>query len=131
MLLLMEPGLLIVVQASSSSDKWCFEELERERMQSGPQRALDEELHFKMTIMMISMFIEDIQLSRGQERSVLVLIPHIKQRQIILVATPSVMYLGYAIHKVAKMEHGEADKKAHRSKPYAMHWKQHQALEET
>uniref|UniRef100_A0A8C4LRU4 Gap junction protein n=1 Tax=Equus asinus asinus TaxID=83772 RepID=A0A8C4LRU4_EQUAS len=34
--------------------------------------------------------------------------------QIILVATPSVMYLGYAIHKIAKMEHGEADKKAAR-----------------
>ncbi|OBS58608.1 hypothetical protein A6R68_10268 [Neotoma lepida] len=51
--------------------------------------------------------------------------------QIILVATPSVMYLGYAIHKIAKMEHGEADKKAARSKPYAMRWKQHRALEET
>ena len=51
--------------------------------------------------------------------------------QIILVATPSVMYLGYAIHKIAKMEHGDADKKAARSKPYAMRWKQHRALEET
>ncbi|ERE77622.1 gap junction gamma-1 protein [Cricetulus griseus] len=51
--------------------------------------------------------------------------------QIIQVATPSVMYLGYAIHKIAKMEPGEADKKAARIKPYAMPWKQHRALEET
>ncbi|KGL74323.1 Gap junction gamma-1 protein, partial [Tinamus guttatus] len=32
--------------------------------------------------------------------------------QIILVATPSVMYLGYAIHKIARMvEHSEADRR--------------------
>ncbi|NXJ71316.1 CXG1 protein, partial [Rostratula benghalensis] len=51
--------------------------------------------------------------------------------QIILVATPSVMYLGYAIHKIARMvEHGEADRRI-RSKGFSMRWKQHRGLEET
>ncbi|XP_014376669.1 gap junction gamma-1 protein [Alligator mississippiensis] len=51
--------------------------------------------------------------------------------QIILVATPSVMYLGYAIHKIARMvEHGETDKRT-RSKPFSVRWKQHRGLEET
>ncbi|NXF65305.1 gap junction gamma-1 protein [Strix aluco] len=51
--------------------------------------------------------------------------------QIILVATPSVMYLGYAIHKIARMvEHGEADRRI-RSKSFSMRWKQHRGLEET
>uniref|UniRef100_A0A8C8AXS7 Gap junction protein n=1 Tax=Otus sunia TaxID=257818 RepID=A0A8C8AXS7_9STRI len=51
--------------------------------------------------------------------------------QIILVATPSVMYLGYAIHKIARMvEHGEADRRF-RSKSFSMRWKQHRGLEET
>ncbi|KFW70181.1 Gap junction gamma-1 protein [Pygoscelis adeliae] len=50
--------------------------------------------------------------------------------QIILVATPSVMYLGYAIHKIARMvEHGEADRRI-RSKSFSMRWKQHRGLEE-
>lgn len=42
---------------------------------------------------------------------------------------PLSLYLGYAIHKIAKMEHGAG--KAARSKPCAMRWKQHRALEET
>ncbi|KFP54420.1 Gap junction gamma-1 protein, partial [Cathartes aura] len=51
--------------------------------------------------------------------------------QIILVATPSVMYLGYAIHKIARMvEHSEADRRI-RSKSFSMRWKQHRGLEET
>ncbi|NWU89420.1 CXG1 protein, partial [Upupa epops] len=51
--------------------------------------------------------------------------------QIILVATPSVMYLGYAIHKIARMvEHNEADRRI-RSKTFSMRWKQHRGLEET
>ncbi|NXT28553.1 CXG1 protein, partial [Syrrhaptes paradoxus] len=51
--------------------------------------------------------------------------------QIILIATPSVMYLGYAIHKIARMvEHGEADRRI-RSKSFSMRWKQHRGLEET
>ncbi|XP_038241425.1 gap junction gamma-1 protein [Dermochelys coriacea] len=51
--------------------------------------------------------------------------------QIILVATPSVMYLGYAIHKIARMvEHNEPDKRT-RSKTFSMRWKQHRGLEET
>ncbi|KFV18148.1 Gap junction gamma-1 protein, partial [Tauraco erythrolophus] len=46
--------------------------------------------------------------------------------QIILVATPSVMYLGYAIHKIARMvEHSEADRRI-RGKSFSMRWKQHQ-----
>ncbi|NXN15783.1 CXG1 protein, partial [Indicator maculatus] len=50
--------------------------------------------------------------------------------QIILVATPSVMYLGYAIHKIARMvEHGEADRRI-RSKGFSVRWKQHRGLEE-
>ncbi|XP_007899685.1 gap junction gamma-1 protein [Callorhinchus milii] len=48
--------------------------------------------------------------------------------QIILITTPSVMYLGYAIHKIAKTEEDEERKK---KKPvYAVRWKQHRALEE-
>ncbi|NXL67622.1 CXG1 protein, partial [Chordeiles acutipennis] len=51
--------------------------------------------------------------------------------QIILVATPSVMYLGYAIHKIARMvEHSETDRRI-RNKGFAMRWKQHRGLEET
>ncbi|NXS92939.1 CXG1 protein, partial [Jacana jacana] len=51
--------------------------------------------------------------------------------QIILVATPSVMYLGYAIHKIARMvEHGEADRRT-RSKGFSVRWKQHRGLEES
>ncbi|XP_075767287.1 gap junction gamma-1 protein [Pelodiscus sinensis] len=51
--------------------------------------------------------------------------------QIILVATPSVMYLGYAIHKIARMvEHSEPDKRT-RSKTFSVRWKQHRGLEET
>ncbi|KFV76579.1 Gap junction gamma-1 protein [Dryobates pubescens] len=50
--------------------------------------------------------------------------------QIILVATPSVMYLGYAIHKIARMvEHGEADRRL-RGKSFPTRWKQHRGLEE-
>ncbi|XP_072212900.1 gap junction gamma-1 protein [Excalfactoria chinensis] len=50
--------------------------------------------------------------------------------QIILVATPSVMYLGYAIHKIARMvEHSDIDRRF-RSKSISMRWKQHRGLEE-
>ncbi|XP_068023228.1 LOW QUALITY PROTEIN: gap junction gamma-1 protein [Melanerpes formicivorus] len=50
--------------------------------------------------------------------------------QIILVATPSVMYLGYAIHKIARMvERGEADRRL-RGKAFPTRWKQHRGLEE-
>ncbi|XP_015740974.1 gap junction gamma-1 protein [Coturnix japonica] len=50
--------------------------------------------------------------------------------QIILVATPSVMYLGYAIHKIARMvEHSDIDRRF-RSKSFSMRWKQHRGLEE-
>ncbi|XP_032090951.1 gap junction gamma-1 protein [Thamnophis elegans] len=50
--------------------------------------------------------------------------------QIILVSTPSVMYLGYAAHKIARIvEHGEIERKL-RSKPLQMRWKQHRGLEE-
>uniref|UniRef100_A0A8C9L3Z6 Gap junction protein n=1 Tax=Pavo cristatus TaxID=9049 RepID=A0A8C9L3Z6_PAVCR len=50
--------------------------------------------------------------------------------QIILVATPSVMYLGYAIHKIARMvEHGDVDRRF-RSKSFSTRWKQHRGLEE-
>ncbi|XP_065603717.1 gap junction gamma-1 protein [Cyrtonyx montezumae] len=50
--------------------------------------------------------------------------------QIILVATPSVMYLGYAIHKIARMvEHSDVDRRF-RSKSFSTRWKQHRGLEE-
>ncbi|XP_038609903.1 gap junction gamma-1 protein [Tachyglossus aculeatus] len=52
--------------------------------------------------------------------------------QIILVATPSVLYLGYAIHRIAKLDHGAgAGKGAARGEPYPVRWKPHRALEET
>ncbi|XP_069490363.1 gap junction gamma-1 protein [Ambystoma mexicanum] len=48
--------------------------------------------------------------------------------QIILVATPSLLYLCYAIHKIARMaEH--SDKKS-KIKNMAVRWKQHRGLEE-
>ncbi|OPJ71558.1 gap junction gamma-1 protein [Patagioenas fasciata monilis] len=41
------------------------------------------------------------------------------------------MYLGYAIHKIARMvEHSEADRRI-RSKSFSTRWKQHRGLEET
>lgn len=40
------------------------------------------------------------------------------------------MYLGYVIYKIVKMEYGEVDKKAVRSKFYVMRWKQYRVLEE-
>lgn len=50
--------------------------------------------------------------------------------QIILVATPSVLYLGYAIHKIARMvEHSEATRRARR-RSLPIRWKQHRGLEE-
>ncbi|XP_028930341.1 gap junction gamma-1 protein [Ornithorhynchus anatinus] len=51
--------------------------------------------------------------------------------QIILVATPSVLYLGYAIHRIAKMERGDGDGKGARGGPHAVRWKPHRAPEET
>ncbi|KAM5135657.1 gap junction gamma-1 protein [Mantella aurantiaca] len=50
--------------------------------------------------------------------------------QIILVATPPLLYLGYAIHKIAKMEERyEYDKKA-KFRSLSMRWKQNRAVEE-
>ncbi|NXM31539.1 CXG1 protein, partial [Oxyruncus cristatus] len=50
--------------------------------------------------------------------------------QIILVATPSVLYLGYAIHKIARLvEHGEAGRRGRR-RSLPIRWKQHRGLEE-
>lgn len=51
--------------------------------------------------------------------------------QIVLVATPSVMNLGNGLHKITKMEHDKAGKKAAGSKPCAERWKQHRAHQET
>ncbi|KAM4623166.1 gap junction gamma-1 protein [Discoglossus pictus] len=51
--------------------------------------------------------------------------------QIILVTTPSLLYLGYAVHKIARMEeHNEYDKKA-KLRSFPLRWKQHRGLEET
>ncbi|XP_009074867.1 PREDICTED: gap junction gamma-1 protein [Acanthisitta chloris] len=50
--------------------------------------------------------------------------------QIILVATPSVLYLGYAIHKIARsVGRGEAARRVGR-RSLPVHWKQHRGLEE-
>ncbi|XP_029429770.1 gap junction gamma-1 protein [Rhinatrema bivittatum] len=50
--------------------------------------------------------------------------------QIILVSTPSVLYLGYAIHRITLMtEHSEKEKQL-KSKAYSLRWKQHRAIEE-
>ncbi|NXU78183.1 CXG1 protein, partial [Oreotrochilus melanogaster] len=51
--------------------------------------------------------------------------------QIILIATPSVMYLGYAVHKIARMvEHGDTERRS-KGKTFSVRWKQHRGLEET
>ncbi|XP_053555925.1 gap junction gamma-1 protein [Bombina bombina] len=50
--------------------------------------------------------------------------------QIILVTTPSLLYLGYAVHKIARMEeNNEYDKKT-KQRPFPIRWKQHRSLEE-
>ncbi|XP_069809417.1 gap junction gamma-1 protein isoform X2 [Dendropsophus ebraccatus] len=50
--------------------------------------------------------------------------------QIILVATPPLLYLGYAVHKIAKLEErNEHDRKA-RVRSSSLRWKQNRALEE-
>ncbi|NXF12703.1 CXG1 protein, partial [Smithornis capensis] len=50
--------------------------------------------------------------------------------QIILVATPSVLYLGYAIHKIARtVEHGDSGRRGRR-RSLPIRWKQHRGLEE-
>ncbi|NXG20730.1 CXG1 protein, partial [Grallaria varia] len=50
--------------------------------------------------------------------------------QIILVTTPSVLYLGYAIHRITRMvEHGENEWRDRR-RNLPIRWKQHRGLEE-
>nr|XP_033773823.1 gap junction gamma-1 protein [Geotrypetes seraphini]XP_033773824.1 gap junction gamma-1 protein [Geotrypetes seraphini] len=50
--------------------------------------------------------------------------------QIILASAPSVMYLGYAVHKITSMsEHSEEEKQL-RNKVYSLRFKQHRAIED-
>ncbi|XP_075437742.1 gap junction gamma-1 protein [Ascaphus truei] len=52
--------------------------------------------------------------------------------QIILVTTPPLLYLGYAVHKIARTEEERRDQggKRARHKGYAPRWKPHRGLEE-
>ncbi|MBN3315770.1 CXG1 protein, partial [Atractosteus spatula] len=51
--------------------------------------------------------------------------------QIIMISTPSIMYLGYAIHKIARSSEEERRKfKKFRKKPHAIKWRATHALEE-
>ncbi|XP_063816045.1 gap junction gamma-1 protein [Pseudophryne corroboree] len=50
--------------------------------------------------------------------------------QIILVATPPLLYLGYAMHKIAKMEERNKYDKRSRDRALSLRWKQHCNLEE-
>ncbi|XP_075033428.1 gap junction gamma-1 protein [Mixophyes fleayi] len=50
--------------------------------------------------------------------------------QIILVATPPLLYLGYAVHKIAKMEERSEYDKRTRDRALLLRWKQHRVLEE-
>ncbi|XP_060704522.1 gap junction gamma-1 protein-like [Hemiscyllium ocellatum] len=50
--------------------------------------------------------------------------------QIILIATPSVIYLGYAVHKIAAAEDHEYGQRKPKKHQYAVQWRQHRALEE-
>ncbi|MGH0180201.1 UNVERIFIED_CONTAM: hypothetical protein FKN15_003595 [Acipenser sinensis] len=51
--------------------------------------------------------------------------------QIILVATPSVMYLGYAVHKIARSKEGRGCDRKQRRKLFGAGRKQHRGIEET
>ncbi|KAM4692032.1 gap junction gamma-1 protein [Rhinophrynus dorsalis] len=50
--------------------------------------------------------------------------------QIILVSTPSLFYLGYAIHKISRLEERNKYKKKSKLRAYPMRWRQHRGLEE-
>ncbi|KAK6492086.1 gap junction gamma-1 protein-like [Huso huso] len=51
--------------------------------------------------------------------------------QIIMISTPSIMYLGYAIHKIARSSEEERRRfKKFRKKPHAIKWKATQTLDE-
>ncbi|KAJ8408204.1 hypothetical protein AAFF_G00264320 [Aldrovandia affinis] len=51
--------------------------------------------------------------------------------QIIMISTPSVMYLGYAIHKIARASEEERRRQhRHRKKPHAVKWRATRTLEE-
>ncbi|XP_078281060.1 gap junction gamma-1 protein-like [Rhinoraja longicauda] len=50
--------------------------------------------------------------------------------QIILIVTPSILYLGYAVHKIAATEDPEGRARKPKKQQYAVQWKQHRALEE-
>ncbi|XP_072105898.1 gap junction gamma-1 protein-like [Mobula birostris] len=50
--------------------------------------------------------------------------------QIILIVTPSILYLGYAVHKIAALEEPEYGARKPKKLQYAVQWKQHHALEE-
>uniref|UniRef100_UPI00398E5D2C gap junction gamma-1 protein-like n=1 Tax=Pristiophorus japonicus TaxID=55135 RepID=UPI00398E5D2C len=50
--------------------------------------------------------------------------------QIILIATPSIVYLGYAAHKIAATEDVDDGGRKPKKQQYAVRWKQHRALEE-
>ncbi|XP_069760914.1 gap junction gamma-1 protein-like [Narcine bancroftii] len=50
--------------------------------------------------------------------------------QIILIATPSILYLGYAVHKIAATEDPECGARKPKRHQYAVQWKQHRGLEE-
>ncbi|XP_067825142.1 gap junction gamma-1 protein-like [Heptranchias perlo] len=50
--------------------------------------------------------------------------------QVILIATPSIVYLGYAVHKIAATEDLEYGGRKPKKHQYAVRWKQHRALEE-
>ncbi|KAJ1136479.1 hypothetical protein NDU88_002895 [Pleurodeles waltl] len=52
-----------------------------------------------------------------------------RAEQIILVTTPSLLYLCYAIHKIARM--AERNEKRSKGKNTAVRWKRNRALEET
>ncbi|KAM8947764.1 gap junction gamma-1 protein [Pelodytes ibericus] len=50
--------------------------------------------------------------------------------QIILVATPSLLYLCYAIHKIARTEEQNEYDKRTKPRSFPLRWKQHRGLEE-
>ncbi|XP_032891277.1 gap junction gamma-1 protein [Amblyraja radiata] len=50
--------------------------------------------------------------------------------QIILIVTPSILYLGYAVHKITAKEDPEGGARKPKKHQYAVQWKQHRGLEE-
>ncbi|XP_063315392.1 gap junction gamma-1 protein [Pelobates fuscus] len=50
--------------------------------------------------------------------------------QIILVATPSLLYLGYAVHKIARTEERSEYDRRSKLRHFPLRWRQHRGLEE-